>query len=231
MKMKKIFNAKSAYIIASLVVFSLAVTYIDAFVHPPYFSKIPIKILFFLLLPLLYFVFNREAFGDFKRLFVFKKRGIVMSLLLGLGIYAVIVGGFFLTRKVFDYSAVTSSLTEGMGITKDNYLYVALYISFMNSFLEEFFFRGFGFTVMKKYTSRTFAYILSPVLFAVYHMGMTFSMFEPVLLLLIMTGLVSGGVIFNFLNERNENIYSSWFTHMFANFAMHTVGFVLFSAV
>ena len=57
---------------------------------------------------------------------------------------------------------------------------------------------------------------------------MTVAMFEPLLLVLVLAGLVSGGLIFNYLNEKNENIYSSWFTHMFANFAMHTVGFVLF---
>lgn len=227
--MKRIFNRKSIYIISALFVFSLSVTFIDAFVHPPYFSKIPIKILFFLVLPLLYFVINKEAFGVFKRLFRFRKRGILLSVLLGVVIYIVIVGGFFLTRNVFDYSAVTKSLTQNMGITKNNYIYVALYISFMNSFLEEFFFRGFGFILMKKYTCRVFAYIFSPVLFAIYHVGMTATMFEPLLLALVLVGLVSGGLIFNYLNEKNENIYSSWFTHMFANFAMHTVGFILFS--
>ncbi len=229
--MKGIFNKKSAYIIFALFAFSLAVTFIDAFVHPAYFSKIPIKILFFLVLPALYFVLNKEAFGDFKALFRFKKKGLWMSVLLGVGIYALIVAGFFLTRNVFDYSKVAGSLTSGMGITKENYLYVAVYISFMNSFLEEFFFRGFGFIVMKKYTNRAFAYILSPVLFAVYHVGMTAPMFEPLLLALVLTGLVAGGFIFNYLNEKNENIYSSWFTHMFANFAMHTVGLVLFGMV
>ncbi len=227
--MRKIFNAKSIYVIFALFVFSLAVTYIDAFVHPPYFSKIPIKILFFLVLPLFYFVFNKEAFGDFKALFRFRKKGIRMSLLLGLGIYAVIVSGFFITRGIFDYSAVTSSLNSGMGITKDNFIYVALYISLMNSFLEEFFFRGFGFIIMKKYTSRIFAYLFSPILFAVYHVGMTAGMFDILLLILILLGLVAGGLIFNYLNEKNGNIYSSWFTHMFANFAINTVGFVLFS--
>ena len=74
--MKKIINKKSIYIILSLFVFSLAVTFIDAFVHPPYFSKIPIKILFFLVLPLCYFLINKEAMLDFVSLFRFKKKGI-----------------------------------------------------------------------------------------------------------------------------------------------------------
>ncbi len=228
--MRRIINRSSFYIIFALLVFSAGITYVDAFVHPTYFLKIPIKILFFLVLPLLYFVFNREAFADFKALFKPKGKGLGLSLLLGLGIYAVITVGYFLTRDFFDFSAVTGTLEAGMGITKDNFLYVALYISVMNSFLEEFFFRGFGFIIMKKYTTRTFAYIFSPVLFAFYHAGMTLGMFDVLLTVIVMLGLVCGGIIFNFLNEKNENIYSSWFTHMFANFAINTVGFVLFSA-
>ena len=221
-------NKKSSYIIASLFVFSLAVSAIDAFVHPDYFTKIPVKILFFLVLPMMFFFFNKEEFKDFKALFTFKKQGLLKSLLLGVMIYTVIVGGYFLTRNIIDFSGVTSSLTKGMGITADNFLYVSLYISLMNSFLEEFFFRGFGFITLKKHTGRKFAYILSSVMFAFYHVGMMFVMFEVLPLLLLLSGLIAGGCIFNYLNEHTGNIYPSWFVHMFANFAINTVGFVLF---
>ena len=57
------YRTKKLYIILSLIVFSLAVTFIDAVVHPPYFSKIPIKILFFLALPMLFFVIWREEWS------------------------------------------------------------------------------------------------------------------------------------------------------------------------
>ncbi len=219
---------KSKYISLSVFAFSLAVTLIDAFVHPDYFLKIPVKILFFLAFPLLFFVFSKEDFKKIKTLFTFKKKGLLKSLLLGVGIYAVIVGGFFLTRNVIDYSSVTVSLGGNMGITAQNFLYVSLYISLMNSFLEEFFFRGFGFITLKKYTSRKFAYIFSSSLFALYHVGMLIGMFSVPVLLLLLLGLVAGGCIFNYLNEENDNIYASWFTHMFANFAINTVGFILF---
>jgi membrane protease YdiL (CAAX protease family) len=213
---------------SSVFVFSIAVTLIDAFIHPNYFVKIPIKILFFLALPMLFFVKNREAFSDFKKLFVFRKSGILKAFLLGLGVYAVIVGGFLLTKNIIDYSNVTSNLTDGMGITASNFIYVSLYISLMNSFLEEFFFRGFGFITLKKYTTRKVAYIFSSVLFAIYHVGMLVGMFEFWALLLLLFGLIIGGCIFNFLNELNDNVYPSWFVHMFANFAINTVGFILF---
>ena len=224
-------NKKSLYIISSLFVFSLVVTLIDAFVHPGYFTKIPIKIIFFLILPLLFFVVNKSEFKEFKALFSFKKKGFFVSLLLGSGVYAVILGGYFLTRNIFDYGNVTSSLTSGMGITKENFLYVALYISIMNSFLEEFFFRGFGFITLGKYTGKAFAYIFNSCIFAFYHVGMLIPMFEPILLVLLLAGLIAGGCIFSFLNDKTKNIYPSWFVHMFANFAINTVGFILFGVL
>ena len=218
-------------IMLSVFIFSIAITLIDAFVHPEYFLKIPIKIVFFLALPMIFFIRNKEAFKDFKKLFVFKKSGILKALLLGIGVYTVIVSGYFLTRNIFDYSNVTSSLTEGMGITADNFIYVSLYISLMNSFLEEFFFRGYGFITLKKYTSPKIAYIFSSALFAVYHVGMLIGMFNFGVLLLLLLGLIIGGCIFNYLNELNGNIYPSWFVHMFANFAINTVGFILFGVL
>lgn len=222
---------KNIYIILSVLIFSLAVCYIDACVHPPYFSKIPIKILFFLVLPTLFFIFNKKDRAEFKKLFVLRKNGLFRSLLLGLGVYSVILGGFLLTRGIIDYSNVTSTLTSGMGITADNFIYVSLYISLMNSFLEEFFFRGYGFITLKKYTSRTVAYAFSSAIFAVYHVGMLVGMFSVPVLILLLAGLVIGSCIFNYLNELHDNIYPSWFVHMFANFAINTVGFILFGVL
>ena len=218
-------------IMISVLVFSLAITFIDAFVHPNYFVKIPIKILFFLALPLLFFLINRDAFKDFKKLFVFRKKGLLKAFLLGVGVYSVILVGFLLTRNVIDYSGVTSSLNSGMGITADNFIYVSLYISLMNSFLEEFFFRGYGFITLKKYSNRLLAYVFSSSLFALYHVGMLIGMFNFGVLALLLLGLIVGGCIFNYLNESNDNIYPSWFVHMFANFAINTVGFILFGVL
>ncbi len=224
-------NKKSVYIVTSVFVFSILVDLIDAVIKPNYFVKIPIKLVFFLALPMIFFIVNKKEFKEFKSLFVFKKSGILKSLLLGAAVYAVIMSAYFLLRNTIDFSRVTSNLTDGMGITADNFIYVSLYISLMNSFLEEFFFRGYGFITLKKYTNRKFAYIFSSCVFAVYHIGMLIGMFGIGALLLLLFGLIAGGCIFDYLNEKNENIYSSWFVHMFANFAINTVGMILFGVL
>jgi len=221
-------NNKKNYILISILIFSLFVCLIDAVIKPNYFVKIPIKIVFFLVLPILFFIFNKNDTSEFKKLFVVKKKGFLTSIGLGITVFAVIMGGYLLTEDLIDYSNVTKSLTESMGITADNFIYVAFYIAIINSFLEEFFFRGYGFITLKKYSSRKFAYLFSSGVFAVYHIGMLVGMFNIGALLLLLAGLVAGGCIFNYLNELNDNIYSSWFVHMFANFAINTVGLILF---
>ena len=219
---------KKYYIILSLLIFSLAVTFVDAFIHPPYIIKIMIKMIFFLGIPILFFVIYKNEWKGFKALFKFDRRGILVSFFLGSMIFLIILGGYFITRNAIDFSSVTDSLSSGMGITKENVLSVGMYIAFLNSFLEEFFFRGFGFITLKKYVDKKVAYLFSSVLFAVYHIGMLALMFPLIVLLIFMAGLIVGGMIFDFLNDYFGNIYPSWFVHMAANFAINTVGLILY---
>jgi len=105
---------------------------------------------------------------------------------------------------------------------------VAIYISLINSLLEEFFFRGLGFLTLKKMTSRKFAYLFSAATFSLYHIAIMTSWFAPFLFIVLILSLFVAGIFFNWLNEKNHNIYSSWIVHMGANFAINTIGFILF---
>lgn len=227
----RIMKNKSLYLVSSILAFSIVICFVDGVIKPNYFTKIPIKIIFFLVLPLLFFVKNKEDLKEFKKLFVLKKGTFLKSLLLGIIIYLVIIGAYFLTKDIIDFSNVTVSLTQNMGITANNFIYVAFYIAIANSFLEEFFFRGYGFITLKNLTNRKLAYLFSSTVFAIYHIGMLIGMFNIPALLLLLVGLIVGGCIFNYLNEKNDNIYSSWFVHMFANFAINTIGLILFGVL
>lgn len=220
---------KSLYIILSVLILSLGVSFVDYFIKPDYFNKVIIKVIAFLLIPFMYFIFCKSEFKEFKRLFKFKKKGLIESIILGIVVYIGIVGGYFLVRNIFDFSNVTSNLSNNMGINSNNFLLVSMYLSFMNSFLEEFFFRGFGFITLKKYKSRMFGYIFSPLLFSIYHIGMMIRSFDILMLILLFIGLYCGGCVFNYLCERHDNIYPSWLVHMFSNFGINTVGFILFN--
>ena len=219
---------KQKYIIIFITVFAcICMGLVDAVLMPGYAIKSAIKIALFLLLPILYSLYDKTC--NLKSLFTLKKGGIASAIFLGVGVYVVVLGAFLIFRNVFDFSALTGSLTSSTGVDKNNFIFVALYISFINSFLEEFFFRGFSFLTLKKAAGNKTAYIISSLLFALYHIAMMIGWFSLPIVILCMVGLFIGGTIFNRFNDKYGNIYLSWLIHMFANFATNTIGFILFS--
>ena len=219
---------KQARIIIVITIFvCVCMGFVDAVIQPGYIVKSAIKMLLFLCVPILYAIYNKSC--NFKKLFVPNKSGLLIAILLGVGVYSVVLGAYFVFRNIFDFSALTSSLTESTGVDRSNFLIVALYISFANSFLEEFFFRGFSFLTLKEVSSRKLAYSVSAALFSLYHIAMMIGWFDLPVVLLALIGLFVGGLIFNYINEKFNTIYLSWLIHMFANFATNTIGYILFN--
>ena len=219
---------KKLHIPILVIIACIVMGIVDAVIQPGYAIKSAIKIIMFLLIPIVYGLFLKEF--NIKNLMKPDKKGLCIALCLGFVIYGVVLGAYWIFKDVFDFSALTGSLNETTGVNKSNFIWVAIYISFVNSLLEEFFFRGFSFITLKKLTSRRFAYVFSSMAFALYHIAMMIGWFGLPVILIALVGLFIGGMIFNRFDEKSENIYLSWLIHMFANFATNTIGFILFAA-
>ena len=216
---------RTVLVLSITIICCLIMALVDGVLRPGYEVKSAIKIALFMLIPLIASRIDQSML--YLSLLRPKKKGLLPAIALGVGIYVMILGGYFLVSPFFDFSQIAGALTDNAGVTKENFLYVSLYISFANSFLEEFFFRGFVFTNLKHHSGRKLAYIFSAAAFSLYHVAMMIGWFSSALFLLVMAGLVIGGMIFNWLNEKLDTIYCSWLTHMFANFAINTIGFML----
>ncbi len=210
-------------VIAACIVMGI----VDAVIMPGYAIKSAIKIIMFLLIPIAYGLFNKDI--NIRQLIKPDKKGITIAIGLGLAVYGVVLGAYFIFKDIFDFSQLTTSLNKTTGVNKSNFLWVAIYISFVNSLLEEFFFRGFSFITLMNFTSRRFAYIFSSLAFSLYHIAMMIGWFGVPVIAISLVGLFLGGMIFNKFDEKNKNIYLSWLIHMFANFATNTIGFILFA--
>ncbi len=219
---------KKLHIPILVIIACIVMGIVDAVIQPGYAIKSAIKVIMFLLIPIAYGLFLKEF--NIKNLMKPDKKGLCIALCLGFVIYGVVLGAYWIFKDVFDFSALTGSLNETTGVNKSNFIWVAIYISFVNSLLEEFFFRGFSFITLKKLTSRRFAYVFSSMAFALYHIAMMIGWFGLPVILISLVGLFIGGMIFNRFDEKSENIYLSWLIHMFANFATNTIGFILFAA-
>lgn len=215
-------------IIAATAFACLVMGVVDAVIRPGYIVKSAIKAILFLGLPLI----SKKIYSGTSPFTYLRPnpRGILIALALGTAVFAVVLTSYFTLRGIFDFSGVTKSLEGDVGVTKDNFIFVAAYISLVNSFLEELFFRGFAFLALCRFVSRRAAYIYSSAAFALYHIAIMIGWFTPVVFIPVMVGLIAGGVIFNYIDEKNGSIYSSWLIHMGANFAINTIGFILFAA-
>lgn len=202
---------------------------VDGVLSPNYKTKSIIKIITFLVLPLsLVFIDKKIVIKD---VFKINKKGIVFSMVMGIMVYVLMVGGYFILEPFFDFTNVTSTLEGNIGVNKNNFIYVAIYISFFNSLLEEFFFRGIAYLILKRFTSGMYANIFSALVFSIYHIAIMNTWFSPLLYLLLIVGLFIGGLLFNWLNEKRNNIYPSWFVHIFANLGINTIGLILFGII
>ena len=152
---------RSIWLIIGMVFFGcLIMAIVDAVIVPCYAVKSLIKLALFLAIPLLYSLTRHRA--PLRSLFrVQSRRNITEPLFLGLAVYGVIIGGFLLGGKFIDWSAVSSSLQN----SQENIFLMGAYISLINSLLEEFFFRGFAFLVLKELSGPRLAYLFSAGIF------------------------------------------------------------------
>ena len=222
--MKK--HSQTLQIVSVIAIACLSMAYFDTVLMPGYFIRSLFKIGMFLLLPLLYARLNPKV--HYGYLFKFNWPHFKISLLLSISVSVFLLAAYWVLGPFFDFSNVTKSMEKNAGITADNFLIVALYISIANAFLEEFFFRGFAYLELKKSTGKKTALLISSLAFSLYHISIMSSWFTLPLMFLLLSGLFVGGLIFNWLNESSNSLYSSWMVHMFSNFAINIIGYSLF---
>ncbi|KZE36902.1 hypothetical protein AV656_14080 [Bhargavaea cecembensis] len=180
------------------------------------------KIVLFLIIPLLVFRGEVRRFIAFRRT---EPRRVRIALWTGAGVIAVILAAYLLLSSLIDAEALTGDLAGRVGVTGAVYPFIALYILFGNSLLEEFFFRG---VLPAQFRSRPrLALTVPPLLFAVYHVAIFLPWFDLPILLLAVAGLWAGGVIFQLANGPDGTILPSWIIHMAADLAILVIGAVM----
>lgn len=210
-------------IIIYVVMSCLLMAFVEVVVEPSYLIKSLIKIFLFFGIP--YLIMRKLKIKILKN-FKINKKEFVRLLTIGISIYVVGIITYLILRNFVDFSKITSSLLSDQHLVKGQFILVALYISFGNSILEEFFFRLVSFIKLREYYDRKLVYLFSAFMFSIYHAAMIGLSFPLPLTLLSLVGLFVLGLLFNFVDEKDKNIYNSWFVHMFADFAIMTVGFI-----
>ena len=215
---------RSRLLILTLVVLCcIAMALVEAVIQPGYVIKSVSKVLLFGGCVAVYALWTHDPILRS----VFARPDLRTALALTLGVYGLLMGGYWILRHWIDLSTISAGLQEKENITAGNFLFVALYISLCNSFLEELFFRGFSYLTLRAHWAELPAQIFSAAAFAVYHVFILTGWFSLWLFLLALGGLFAAGLLFNWLDRRGS-LFPSWLVHVGANLSINTVGLIMF---
>ncbi len=179
-----------------------------------YVYKIGLKITL-MLLPLVWVARTFFARAD--------KRKTHIALFLGLGSVVLIQAAYVVLEGFIDMDQIRQLLAERQRITKETYVFVAVYAVLGNSILEELFFRGI---LVQNISYRP--WVISSALFSFYHLTIFISWFSWWVMLIALVSLFVGGMLFCWLNGERKSIWNSWLMHMLADVSIFAIGFQLY---
>lgn len=215
---------KSKRIILYVIIACLIICALDIFVKPTYMIKSIIKVVLFVIVPFM-LVKSRDK-NFLKKLIKPMREGLFKSIFLGCGLLALVLFLYFLLQDVYDFNKIIPLLSE-TGINNSNFWIVCFHVSLVNSLVEEFFFRGYAFLLLKKSVKTVYAYLFSSLMFALYHITIIYKWFSFPIFIFSILSIMLLGFVLNYLDEKNGNIYNSWMSHMFVNFGINTIGLML----
>lgn len=199
----------SYFIVAVCLLF-----FVELVLPVAYVYKIGLKILLFLI-PM--FWVGTNFFGSPDK----KKTNI--AVVMGAASLGIILLAYWGLQGFIDLEHIRSVLEERQRITKETYVFVAIYAILGNSMLEEVFFRGI---VVQAIRYRP--WVISSALFSLYHLTIFIGWFSWWILLLALISLFVGGMLFCWLNSRKRSIWNSWIMHVFADIAIFGIGFLIY---
>lgn len=225
-------NKKMLYLILSTVIVVMLLYITDQVMSLSYNTKIIVKLMLFVSFPLVYTLMIKESVVKTSWInYRNKEKKSMLSIVLGVLVFAIIIVAYIIMKPYIDTEVMVKEFQDKYKINESNVIYYSIYLVFVNSFLEEYFFRGFVFLHMKKLGFRKFAYFFSACAFAVYHIANFQNWMFIYAFILALIGLIVGGYIFNYLDDEQETFINSWFVHICADLAIALIGMNIFGLI
>lgn len=215
-----------------IVLFSIAACgllyYVEQRLMVSYGVKTLSKLTLFILGPLFYIVkVKKTSLKSALNLGRKTGKSAKLGIILGILSFVILLMAYNVVGLFMDFGSIVGEL-KNVNVTAKNIIIIGLYITFGNSLLEEFFFRGFVFLNLYQLGFKKSGYFFSALLFSLYHIGIFKNWFEPWVMALALFGLISIGLIFNWLCTKTNNFINSWIVHILADSAIILIGFKLF---
>lgn len=214
------------YIILSSILCATILFTVEQILMVDYLTKTVSKVILFTICPLILIKgLMKTTLREGLNIELVDRKTLGLGIALGAFAVAILFGTFMFLRRYIDMPAIALDLSSKSKVTACNYLFVGGYLTIVNSFLEEFFFRGYIFINIYKCGFKKLAYIFSSALFALYHIGIFKSWFNMELIILCLLGLFITGAVLSYVDTKSHNFLNSWVTHIMANITIVFIGY------
>ncbi|XOV79848.1 MAG: CPBP family intramembrane glutamic endopeptidase [Aestuariibacter sp.] len=156
------------------------------------------------------------------------KQGLVAGLVSGLLMAAVIIAAYVILGKdSVDPEEIKSAMREVGLLDSHKYLLLAAYWTFVNSLLEEYFWRWFIVSRARSLMSQKTAILVSAIGFVAHHFLAMSLYFDITTSLLACIGILVAGVFWSGLHLRYRNLLPCYISHILADAAIFGIGYYL----
>ena len=154
------------------------------------------------------------------------RAGLVAGLVGGTALGLIIVLAYWLlARDSLDFSELQRFVTQAGIDSPGKYLGLALYLTLVNSLIEEYVFRWFIFVQLSRLLPTGLALLASALVFTVHH-SLVLSAYVPWHFnLLASAGVFGGGLIWSYLYQRYGRIWPAYLCHIGADIGVFIIGY------
>ncbi len=178
------------------------------------------------------FIVLREPFSTRK----ITLRNAIAGLKTGVFFFALTLVAYFFVFERFDLlsgssDAIVQKISE-FGVTSPlSFILMAVYISILHSFLEEYYWRWFVFRKLREFMGFRSSVVISSVGFTLHHI-VVIGFYAPanyasVLIPLAALSVFLAGVVWAYQYERSRSLWVVWVSHLLTDAALMVVGYRL----
>jgi membrane protease YdiL (CAAX protease family) len=121
---------------------------------------------------------------------------------------------------------IAEKIGDQFSVTAKTVLLIAPVTIFVNSLLEEFFYRGFAFGLLVK-RRPWLGYLLPAAVFTVQHILFIYHWVTPLPLGMAVVGLFVLALVLQRMYQQADSIVAPWLVHMFGDVAMMGIAFTM----
>ncbi len=157
-----------------------------------------------------------------------KTSGLLLGVLTGLVISGVIIVVYLLAGKWLVDPEVMREAAERSGLAdRSLYLWLAAYIIFFNSLLEEYVWRWFVYEKCRLLVGSVTAVALAAFLFTIHHIVALSCQFQIPVVIVGSVGVFIGGLIWSWCYLKTGSIWAGYVSHILVDIAVFVVGWMI----